>query len=198
MDIDTHVFRAICASNAPSWCSVALIPESAMKRNGLPSFKEEEPACTDAAFQNFVRASVACPDNFTWSMILVIRMYQEPMDMIAMMISVPLATKSPVFHNASRPYGFSITSFAGADASVAGAVAEAAGAAVDAAEAGSSAKTGAATVALNARRAVARNAEKRDFIFILPYCINWFWSAQRITPGYFYLHQQVFQKRAQR
>src|SRR5450830_1440887 len=106
-------------------------------------------------------------------MILVIRMYQEPMDMIAMMISVPLATKSPVFHNASRPYGFSITSFAGAadtspgaaagaDASVAGAVAEAAGAAVDAAEAGSSAKTGAATVALNARRAVARNAEKRD------------------------------------
>src|SRR5450830_320689 len=124
-------------------------------------------------------------------MILVIRMYQEPMDMIAMMISVPLATKSPVFHNASRPYGFSITSFAGAaDTSP--------GAAVDAAEAGSSAKTGAATVALNARRAVARNAEKRDFIFILPYCINWFWSAQRITPGYFYLHQQVFQKRAQR
>src|SRR5258707_9103330 len=37
-------------------------------------------------------------------------MYQEPMDMMIRMISVPRETKSPCFHGAWRPYGFSTTS----------------------------------------------------------------------------------------
>src|SRR6476659_8353375 len=40
-------------------------------------------------------------------------MYQEPIDMITRMISVPLDTKSPPFQSASRPYGLSMTSFSG-------------------------------------------------------------------------------------
>src|ERR1700682_6090687 len=38
-------------------------------------------------------------------------MCHEPTDMMTRMISVPRETKSPCFHNASRPYGFSMTSF---------------------------------------------------------------------------------------
>src|SRR3954471_5359745 len=38
-------------------------------------------------------------------------MYHEPIDMMMRMISVPRDTKSPCFHRASRPYGFSTTSF---------------------------------------------------------------------------------------
>jgi len=38
-------------------------------------------------------------------------MYHEPIDMMIRMISVPRETKSPCFQRASRPYGFSTTSF---------------------------------------------------------------------------------------
>src|SRR5574343_511201 len=99
------------------------------------------------------------------------------MDTMIMMIRVPLAPKSPVFQSASRPYGFSITSFA-APPSAAGAAAgtDAAGAAAEAcaevagaaAEACSCAITGAATAAVRASTAAARNAEKRFFIMVLP------------------------------
>src|SRR5260221_9311135 len=36
-------------------------------------------------------------------------MYQEPIDMMTRMMSVPRETKSPGFHRASMPYGFSTT-----------------------------------------------------------------------------------------
>jgi hypothetical protein len=41
---------------------------------------------------------------------LVMMMYQLPIDMMTRMPSVMRATRSPPFHNASRPYGFSMTS----------------------------------------------------------------------------------------
>src|SRR4051812_49993290 len=40
-------------------------------------------------------------------------MYQVPIDMSTRMMSVPLETKSPSFHTASRPYGFSTVTFSG-------------------------------------------------------------------------------------
>src|SRR4029453_9964659 len=78
------------------------------------------------------RISLNCSHSFTKMM------YQLPIDMMTRMISVPLETKSPCFHSASRPYGFSITSFAGSPApgGGVGAFAASAGAGVAAAGAG--------------------------------------------------------------
>src|SRR3954464_15870192 len=127
----TQVDRSICSSRAPSWCTVALVPVSAMKRNGLPSFREAEPAAIDDAFQNFWDTSADCLKIFIWSISLVMMMYHEPMDISDRMISVPLETKSPSFHSASIPYGLATASFSpGATAGLAsGAAAGAASAA---------------------------------------------------------------------
>src|SRR5271170_2478181 len=73
-------------------------------------------------------------------------MYQLPIDMIARMISVPLAMKSPPFHSASSPYGFSTVSCSGAPgatAAGAGAAASAAGGAAGGAAAGAGAASAA-------------------------------------------------------
>src|SRR3954465_12224348 len=98
IDMVTQVDRSICSSRAPSWCTVALVPVSAMKRNGLPSFSEAEPAAIDEAFQNFWLTSADSLKVFIWSISLVMMMYHEPIDISDRMISVPLETKSPSFH----------------------------------------------------------------------------------------------------
>src|SRR5664279_5582835 len=66
-------------------------------------------------------------------------MYQLPIDMMARIASVILATMSPPFHNASRPYGLSTTSIARVGAAWA-----ATGAGAGAVAAGSAAAAGAA------------------------------------------------------
>src|ERR1700704_1818716 len=104
----TQAFRSICSSSAPSWRSLALIPLSARYRNALPSF-------SDLADQNVFLASRACAISLNCSNSLVTMMYQLPIDMIARMISVPRETKSPPFHKASMPYGFSTDSLEVAD-----------------------------------------------------------------------------------
>src|SRR5882762_6080452 len=111
----THVFRSICSSSAPSWRSVALIPLSARYRNALPSFRGATPSLSDLADQNVFLASRACAISLNCSNSLVTMMYQLPIDMIARMISVPRETKSPPFHKASMPYGFSTDSLEVAD-----------------------------------------------------------------------------------
>src|SRR5258708_27958429 len=69
---------------------------------------------TVLAFQNFSSASLASFMTRACSISLTTPIYQEPIDMMTRMINVPLATKSPCFHSASSPYGFSMTSVAGA------------------------------------------------------------------------------------
>src|SRR5471032_1756599 len=88
IDIVTQVDRSICSSRAPSWCWVALVPVSAMKRNGEPSFKVAEPAAIDEAFQNLAWVSFDCFMIFIWSSSLVMMMYHEPIDISDRMIRV--------------------------------------------------------------------------------------------------------------
>ena len=99
-----------------------------MKRNGLPSFSEAEPAAIEPAFQNLAEVSLACFMIFIWSSSLVMMMYHEPIDISDRMISVARGTKPPA-HTAWMPNGFSTSSLAPACAA-AGAAASAAGAAV--------------------------------------------------------------------
>ena len=61
------------------------------------------------AVQNFCSATLAEAMSLRWSRNFMMMTYQEVNDMITMMISVPLATKSPCSHRAPRPYGFSTT-----------------------------------------------------------------------------------------
>ncbi|MBK8526544.1 MAG: hypothetical protein IPL57_05375 [Rubrivivax sp.] len=98
---------------------------------------------------------------------LVKMTYQLPMDMISKMTSVLLATTSPWFHRALRPYGFSTASSATAGAltsigagAAAGAVAGAwaAGSEAACAAAGSGLAPKAATTAISAAISVARGA----------------------------------------
>src|SRR5688572_16640255 len=96
------------------------------------------PSCTEPACQNLACTSLAWRKSFICSYTFTNMMYQLPMDMITRMISVPLDTKSPCFHRASSPYGFSITSLAGSPApgGGVGAFGASAGAGVAAAGAG--------------------------------------------------------------
>src|SRR6476661_7338854 len=131
----TQVDRSICSSRAPSWCWVALVPVSAMKRYGEPLDSCAEPAAIDGAFQNFWLVSFDCLKIFIWSSSLVTMMYHEPIDIRARMIRVPRDTTPPA-HTALKPYGFSTSSCfapAAAGAAAAGAAASAAGAAAGAA-----------------------------------------------------------------
>jgi hypothetical protein len=57
----------------------------------------------ELAFQKLSPMALDAFSSFCCSNSLVKMMYQEPMLMMIMMISVPLATKSPCFHSASRP-----------------------------------------------------------------------------------------------
>src|SRR5471030_806675 len=176
IDMVTQVDRSICSSRAPSWCTVALVPVSAMKRNGEPSFRAAEPAAIDDAFQNLDEASFDCLKIFIWSISLVMMMYHEPIDISDRTIRVPRETKPP-FHTASKPYGLSTSSFcafAGAASAAGAAAASAAGAAAGAeaaAEAGASAKAGALTMAVAAvteNSTAASTADKRVFLNMLP------------------------------
>ena len=81
-----------------------------MKRNGLPFFSASAPCRTDGAFQNVLSAARACAPILHCSYTLVMMMYQLPIDMMTRIASVILATMSPPFHRASRPYGLSTTS----------------------------------------------------------------------------------------
>src|SRR5438067_5278174 len=108
--IVTQLDRSICSSSAPSWCWVALVPVSAMKRNGEPSFSEAEPAAIDGAFQNLAWASFDCLKIFIWSISLVMMMYHEPIDISDSRIRVPRPT-GPFSHTAPILYGFSASSF---------------------------------------------------------------------------------------
>src|SRR3954467_3800444 len=109
IDMVTQVDRSICSSRAPSWCTVALVPVSAMKRNGEPSFRAAEPAAIDDAFQNLAAVSFDCLKTLAWSISLVMMMYHEPIDMIDRMIRVARDTK-PASQTALKPYGFSTSS----------------------------------------------------------------------------------------
>src|SRR4029079_11001343 len=77
---------------------------------GLPSLSPLAPFCTDGAVQNVLSATRAWWPILACSYTLVMMMYQLPIDMMTRMPSVMRATRSPPFHNASRPYGFSMTS----------------------------------------------------------------------------------------
>src|ERR1700694_4544361 len=81
-----------------------------MKRYGVPAFSPLMPCGTVPAFQNDFSAVLAWPASFACSKTLVTITYQLPMDMMLRMISGPRQTKSPSFHSASSPYGFSTTS----------------------------------------------------------------------------------------
>src|SRR5690349_5568416 len=113
--------------SSPSCFDVASRPDSAMKRYGLPSFNPTAPFCTEGAVQNVLSAARAWRPIFACSYTLVMMTYQLPIDMMTRMPSVIRATRSPPFHSASRPYGFSMISvvlagaFAGAAAGATGA-----------------------------------------------------------------------------
>src|SRR5450830_127689 len=167
------------------------MPVSAMKRNGEPSASEDEPAATDDAFQNLACTSFAWRMIFIWSSSLVMMMYQEPIDMIDMMMMVPRGTQ-PDSHTALMPNGVSISSLpaaapwppaaasaAGAAAASAGAAAGAAAASAAGAAAGASAAAGAgasaragaltrAVAAVTENSTAASTADKRVFLNMLP------------------------------
>ena len=77
---------------------VALGIERALAR--LP---KDSPALTELPFQNASAPAVPLLSICCCSNSLVKMMYQLPIDMITMMISVPRATKSPCVHRAFRP-----------------------------------------------------------------------------------------------
>src|SRR6185295_9385653 len=109
--IETHELWSMFSVNAPSWCSLARIPESAMKRKALPVFSASAPSRSERDLKNercAVRASLL---SFRLSYSFVIRMYQLPMLMRTSTISVPRATQSPWSQSAPRPYGLSTVSF---------------------------------------------------------------------------------------
>jgi hypothetical protein len=68
-----------------------------------PSSSEPTPAFTELAFQKESAPLLALFIIVRCSKSLVKMMYQLLIDMMSMMISVPLATKSPWFHSAFRP-----------------------------------------------------------------------------------------------
>ena len=109
IDADTQSERLMLPSR-PVCLDCASSPDSAMKRNGLPSFRPSAPCFTDGAPQKDFSAMRASRPSLYCSYTLVTMMYQLPIDMIARMISVPLATQSLPRHSASRPYGFSTIS----------------------------------------------------------------------------------------
>src|SRR4029079_6705666 len=109
IDMLTHVFMSMLPRR-PSCLVVASMPDSAMKRNGLPSLSPLAPFCTDGAVQNVLSATRAWWPILACSYTLLMMMYQLPIDMMTRMPSVMRATRSPPFHNASRPYGFSMIS----------------------------------------------------------------------------------------
>ena len=109
IDMLIHVFMSTSPSS-PSCFFVASRPDSAMKRYGLPSFRPVAPFCTEGAVQNVFSAARACAPMRACSNSFVMITYQLPIDMMTRMPSVIRATRSPPFHNASRPYGFSMIS----------------------------------------------------------------------------------------
>ena len=128
----------MCSPSAPSWCSWRRVPCSAMYAEGAASFgtlgavaQRRRPSRRLLRISRASRSSWLCSHSFAKMM------YQDPIDMITRMISVPLATQSPCFQSASRPYGLSIVSLVTIGAI--GTAAGAAGAAGAAAGAGASA-----------------------------------------------------------
>ena len=87
----------------PSCLEAPSRPFSAMKRKALDSSRASAPWRTEPALQNFSCACLACLPSLFCSASLVKITYQEPMLMMIMMISVPLATMSPWAHRALRP-----------------------------------------------------------------------------------------------
>ena len=61
------------------------------------------PFFTEPEVQKFAAAALALLSSLRCSNSLVKMMYQLPMLMMIMMISVPRATTSPCFHSASSP-----------------------------------------------------------------------------------------------
>ena len=59
IDIVIHVCLSIASTMVPSWCSLAWMPVSAMKRKGLPSRRVRRPACRLGALKKVARASRA-------------------------------------------------------------------------------------------------------------------------------------------
>jgi len=74
-----------------------------MNLKGLPSFIAAVPSATEPEDQNDAFTAAASRKSLYCSYTFTNMMYQEPMDMITRMISVPLETKSPCFQRASRP-----------------------------------------------------------------------------------------------
>src|SRR5258706_9872955 len=106
----TQVLRSMFSVSAPSWWSLASMPDSAMKRKALPSLGVLAASAMLACLKKPRRAGRDSALIFRLSYSLVTRMYQLPMDMTTRMMSVPLATKSPCAHSADRPYGLSTVS----------------------------------------------------------------------------------------
>src|SRR5215469_11224998 len=78
-----------------------------MKRKSSPFFSRSTPSLMDGAVQNcFSTTREACL-SFLWSHSLVKITYQEDSDMIIRMTSTEREMRSPVFHRAWTPYGFS-------------------------------------------------------------------------------------------
>src|SRR6185369_2480427 len=125
--IDTHELWSMFSVSAPSWCSLAAIPLSAMTRKALFGLSASAPSRSDLDLKKVFFAALASPLSFRLSYSLVIRMYQLPMLMTMSTISVPRATQSPWSQSAPRPYGLSTVSFETGAAAIgaAGAAAEA-------------------------------------------------------------------------
>ena len=99
----TQVLRSSCLVCMVPWCTAASELFSATKRNALSSLSVATPSFTECSCQNFSSASLASFSIRLCSSTLTMPIYQEPIDMIMSMISVPLATKSPCRQSASMP-----------------------------------------------------------------------------------------------
>src|SRR4030095_1028611 len=135
IDIVIHSFMSTLPRR-PTCLAVASTPVSAMKRYGLFFFSPSAPARTDGALQNDFSAARAALFILACSYTLVMMMYQLPIDIMTSIPSVIRAPRSPPFHSASRPYGFSISSVVFVPAAGAAAGGGAAGVAVAAGAAG--------------------------------------------------------------
>src|SRR2546421_7356343 len=82
----TQVLRSSCLVCMVPWCSAASELFSATKRNALSSFNAATPSFTECACQNLSSASFASFSILLCSSTLMMPMYQEPTDMIILMI----------------------------------------------------------------------------------------------------------------
>ena len=92
IDIVIQVCLSMASTIVPSWCSLALMPCSAMKCIAVPLLSALTPAWTLLAFQKVSASFTALLIMERCSKTLVKMMYQLPIDMMTRITSVPLAT----------------------------------------------------------------------------------------------------------